>query len=115
MRDFRIPDDAPVGSYHDLNTIRTSLNAIPQAISSHDSVLGMEMELGHVVERLFNDYDQASDSVNALDFASMPIQIVLADFRRGLATFIGGGSGSSAARRTPTVILLMRNTFAATS
>lgn len=87
LRSFKVPANAPVGSYHDVNGVRTALQAIPKAISSHDSVSGQEAELLGVVQRLFDDYDNAADAVNALDFPSLPLQIVHADWHPGNMLF----------------------------
>ncbi len=87
LRGFRVSADAPVGSYHDVNGVRTALHAIPKAISSHDSVSGQEAALLGVIQRLFDDYDRAADSINALDFPSLPIQIVHADWHPGNMLF----------------------------
>ncbi len=83
LQDFDVPADAPVGGYHDANHVRTALNAIPSSISSHDSVTGQEAELLGLIQRLFDEYDRAADTINDYDFASLPSGVVHADWHPG--------------------------------
>lgn len=85
--DMVIPPDVSRGSYHDVNGVRTALNSLPSSISSHDSVIGFEMELGDTVETLFDEYDQAAETVNEIGGDSLPSQVVHADWHPGNMLF----------------------------
>jgi homoserine kinase type II len=87
LRGFGVPPDAPVGSFHDVNGVRTALHAIPQNLSSHDSVVGMEAELPELTRRLFDAYDRAADAVNQRGFASLPVQVIHGDWHPGNMLF----------------------------
>lgn len=84
---FETPEGAPGGSYHDVNEVRSTLNAIPSSISSHDSVMGREAELPDLVQTLFDAYDRAADAANARDFSSLPTQVVHGDWHPGNMLF----------------------------
>lgn len=87
VRDFAVPSDAPRGTYHDVNAVRTALNAVPASISSHDSVAGREADVDAAVACLYEDYDRASESVLRISAARLPAQIVHADWHPGNLLF----------------------------
>lgn len=90
VRDFAIPPDAPRGSYHDLNAVRTALNAVPASISSHDSVAGKEADLQAAIACLFEAYDHAAERVQRIGGGQLPTQIVHADWHPGNLLFRRG-------------------------
>lgn len=85
--DLAIPSDAPTGSYHDTVGVRTALSAVPHSISSHDSVVGFEMDLRSLVQVLFEDYDRAAAAADNAGMASFPPQVVHADWHPGNMLF----------------------------
>ena len=83
-----IPDSVPSGTYHDTIGVRTGLNVIPRSISSHDSVVGQEIDLQSVTEVLFDDYDRAASAVERISAAdSLAVQILHADWHAGNMLF----------------------------
>lgn len=82
------PGNVPSGTYHDTIGVRTGLNIIPRSISSHDSVVGQEIDLQSVAEVLFDDYDRAADAVERIGAAdSLAVQVVHADWHAGNMLF----------------------------
>jgi Ser/Thr protein kinase RdoA (MazF antagonist) len=84
-----VEGDAPVGSYHDMNEVRTALNSIPSSISSHDSVMGFEAELLSLTSRLHEAYDLAAERSDQIRFDSLPLQVAHGDWHPGNLLFKG--------------------------
>lgn len=85
--EFEAPANPPMTTYHDVIGVRTALNGIPSAVSSHDSVGGDEAELLGVIQRLYSEYEAAGERVNDLGFAALPMQIIHADWHPGNLLF----------------------------
>lgn len=77
------------GGYHDSQTVRGGLSAVPTSIASHDSVVGREAELLGIVQELFERYDEAADQVNRLGYPGWPAGIVHGDWHPGNLLFRG--------------------------
>ncbi len=77
------------GGYHDSQTVRGGLNAVPTRIASHDSVVGREAELLGIVQELFERYDEAAEEVNRLGGPGWPSGIVHGDWHPGNLLFRG--------------------------
>lgn len=83
-----IPDNVPAGTYHDTIGVRTGLNVIPRSISSHESVVGREIDLQSVTDVLFDDYDRAADAFDRIIVADpLAVQVVHADWHAGNMLF----------------------------
>ena len=75
------------GDYHDANPVRTALNAIPGSMSSHESVVGMEFELGVLVKDLLDAYEFCCQRVEDLDLRSWPTTVIHSDWHPGNMLF----------------------------
>ncbi len=76
-------------SYHDNESIREGLLAIPGAVAPHDSVVGHEAELLSIVQELRERYDQAAEAVAQAGFDHWPIHTVHGDWHPGNLLFRG--------------------------
>ncbi|MBN1488624.1 MAG: phosphotransferase [Phycisphaerae bacterium] len=95
-------------AYHNNNGVRTSLNGVPSAAGSNDSVAGHESELLSTVSRLFDVYDRAASVVDELGFAHWPPQIIHSDWHPGNMLFVNsrvsGVIDFDSLRRVPRVL-----------
>ncbi len=90
LTDYRTEWEPSRTGYHDNSAIRSALNGVPSAVSTHDSVAGQETELLVTANRLYDLYDQAAEAVEAADFRLWPSQIVHADWHPGNMLFVNG-------------------------
>ncbi len=74
-------------SYHDNDSIRDGLLAIPGAVAPHDSVVGHEAELLSIVQELRERYDQAAEAVRNAGFADWAVHTVHGDWHPGNLLF----------------------------
>lgn len=84
---FTPPVPPPRNTYHDVNAVRTGLNAIPGSISSHESVIGQEAELLSLTAWLHDRYDEASERVAAAGIDRWPVQMIHSDWHPGNMLF----------------------------
>jgi Ser/Thr protein kinase RdoA (MazF antagonist) len=105
--DFQTAWQPPAGGYHDSAAVRAGLNATPSTIASHDSVVGYEAELLSLTQQLYEQYDAAAETVNALGYGQWPAWIIHGDWHPGNMRFRGSKVAVvldfDAARRSPTV------------
>jgi Ser/Thr protein kinase RdoA (MazF antagonist) len=87
LADFPIDDDPPSGTYHDVIGVRTALNAVPASVSSHDSAVGREAEILPLINLIFQEYDEASERVDALGLPDFPTGVIHADWHPGNMLF----------------------------
>ncbi len=96
------------GGYHDTPNVRAGLNAIPSAMSSHDSVAGFEEELIGLTQTLRAIYDRAADTANDFGCKNLPRTITHGDWHPGNIVFDGQRVSAvldlDAAREQPAVI-----------
>ncbi len=87
LTDFQLPDNPPTTTYHDVVGVRTSLNNVPTALSSHDSAVGQQAELLGLIQRLYSEYESAGESANDFGYESLPPLIIHADWHPGNLLF----------------------------
>ncbi len=87
VADFSDEEPPLRGDYHDANPVRTALNAIPGSMSSHESVVGMEYELGELVKEVLDAYEYHCEEVEALDMRSWPTTVIHSDWHPGNMLF----------------------------
>lgn len=87
LTDFNIPEDLGRGTYHDVIGVRTSLNAIPTSIASHESAVGKDAEVLGLVNRLFEQYDTAADEADELGVTGFTPSVIHADWHPGNMLF----------------------------
>ena len=85
--DFSDEEPPLKGDYHDANPVRTALSAIPGSMSSHESVIGMEMELGELSEQLLDAYEYGCQQVEALGMRDWPATVIHSDWHPGNMLF----------------------------
>lgn len=95
-------------TYHDAAAVRTGLQNVPSAASSHDSVAGRESELLSIVQELLERYDDAGAQADALGVADMPRGVIHGDWHPGNLLFgrqrVTAVLDLDAARRAPRII-----------
>lgn len=74
-------------SYHDRPEVRTALQAIPNTISGHESVVGFESELLMVAHDLERQYDRAAALVNDAGIEDWPRSLTHGDWHPGNLLF----------------------------
>lgn len=108
VRDFHTEWSPPAGSFHDAQSVRNGLNAIPTITASHDSVVGREAQMLQTTQELYERYEETADAVRRLGFANWPITIIHGDWHPGNMLFREGKLvcviDFDAARHQPTVV-----------
>jgi len=107
VADFQTAWQPPIRGYHDVQAVRSGLNAIPSTISSHDSVVGHEAELLSTNQELYERYDAAAEAIAGLGYERWPCWILHGDWHPGNMRFRGGKVAVvldfDSARRSPAV------------
>ncbi len=85
--DFTVPQDVGRGTYHDVIGVRTSLNAIPTSIASHESAAGKDAEILGLINTIFEQYDNAADKADALGVTGFVPSVIHADWHPGNMLF----------------------------
>lgn len=108
VADFRTEWTPPAGSYHDAESVRGGLNAIPTTAAGHDSVVGHEAELLRLTQSLHDQYDEAAERVRGCGFVDWPITIIHGDWHPGNMLFSGARVSAvldfDAARHQPAIV-----------
>lgn len=77
----------PKTDFHDSQSVRTGLSSIGSSLSSHDSFAGDDAGLATLVQNLLEQYDRATEDVNAGGWAALSLRMIHSDWHPGNLLF----------------------------
>jgi homoserine kinase type II len=91
LRNFEPTHKPASGSYHNANSVFQALQTAPQTLRQRDAEHGQNQasDIDAIVQFLSHSYQQAAQTVEALEFSQWPVQIIHSDWHPGNMLFRG--------------------------